>query len=159
MRAFFDTNVIVYCHDRREGLKQSRAQALMEAHITAGTFVLSTQVLVESYNSLQKAALLSREAAFAIIELLSDEHVVTTDAALVLRGLRLSQRHRISHWDGLVVQAALDAGCEVLFTEDLQAGQRFGDLEIVDPFADAAHEPRAPHQAAATRKTVAKRKR
>jgi hypothetical protein len=58
-----------------------------------------------------------------------------------------------------VVQAALDAGCEVLFTEDLQAGQRFGDLEVVDPFADAAHEPRAPYKARPTRKAVAKRKR
>jgi len=159
MRSFFDTNVIVYCHDLRERSKQARAQALMEAHMAADTFVLSTQVLIESYNSLQKAALLSREAALQIVESLSDEHVVTTDSALVLRGLHLSQRHRIPHWDGLVVQAAIDAGCKVLFTEDLQAGQRFGDLEVVNPFADAAHAPRAAFAAKPVRKPAAKRKR
>jgi predicted nucleic acid-binding protein len=143
VRAFFDTNVIVYAHDRRDGLKQGRALALMETHIAAGSFVLSTQVMIEAYNALQRAALLKRDLALKIVESLADEHVVPTDAALVLRGLRLSQRHQLSHWDGLIVQAALDAGCEALYSEDMQAGMRFSDLEVVNPFADAAHESRA----------------
>ena len=62
------------------------------------------------------------------------------DADSVRRGLALSQRYRLSSWDGLIVQAALDSGCTTLFTEDLQAGQRFGELEVVNPFADTAHE-------------------
>jgi predicted nucleic acid-binding protein len=143
VRAFFDTNVIVYAHDRRDGLKQSRALALMETHIAAGSFVLSTQVMIEAYNALQRAALLKKDLALKIVESLADEHVVPADAALVLRGLQLGERHQLSHWDGLIVQAALDAGCEALFSEDMQAGMRFGDLEVINPFADAAHEPRA----------------
>lgn len=142
MRAFFDTNVVVYAYDRNAGLKRDRAKALIEANVRAGTMVLSTQVMLESYNTLQRAALLKREAALAIVEALADEHVVTTDADLVLRAIRLAQRHQLSHWDGLIVQAALDAGCAALYSEDMQAGMRFGDLEIVNPFADAAHEPR-----------------
>ncbi len=142
MKAFFDTNVVVYAYDRNAGIKRDRAKALIEAHVQSDTFVLSTQVMVESYNTLQRAALLKREAALSIVEALADEHVVTTDAALVLRGIRLSQRHQLSHWDGLIVQAALDAGCTALYSEDMQAGMRFGDLEIVNPFADAAHEAR-----------------
>jgi predicted nucleic acid-binding protein len=142
VRAFFDTNVVVYAYDRTAGLKRDRAKALIEANVRAGTLVLSTQVMVESYNALQRAALLKREAALAIVEALADEHVVTTDSDLVLRAIRLSQRHQLSHWDGLIVQAALDAGCATLYSEDMQSGMRFGDLEIVNPFADAAHEPR-----------------
>ena len=156
MRAFFDTNVVVYAHDRRAVHKQARAVALIEAHVRAGTLVLSTQVLLESYNALQRAALLKPDAALEIVEALADEHVVPADAASVLRGLRLAQRHRLSHWDGLIVQAALDAGCTTLFTEDLQAGQRFGDLEVVNPFADAAHEPRAAYRAKPATKPAAK---
>ena len=152
MRAFFDTNVVVYAYDRNAGLKRDRAKALIEANVRAGTLVLSTQVMIESYNTLQRAALLKREAALAIVEALADEHVVTTDADLVLRAIRLAQRHQLSHWDGLVVQAALDAGCATLYSEDMQAGMRFGDLEIVNPFADAAHEPRLAY---ATRKRAA----
>jgi predicted nucleic acid-binding protein len=142
VRAFFDTNVVVYAYDRNAGLKRDRAKALIEANVRAGTMVLSTQVMLESYNTLQRAALLKREAALAIVEALADEHVVTTDADLVLRAIRLAQRHQLSHWDGLIVQAALDAGCAALYSEDMQSGMRFGDLEIVNPFADAAHEPR-----------------
>lgn len=152
MKAFFDTNVIVYAHDRNAGIKRDRARALIEAHVRAGNFVLSTQVLVESYNALQKAALLKREAALVVVEALADEHVVTTDADLVLRAIRLSLRHQLSHWDGLVVQAALDAGCDALFSEDMQVGMRFGNLEIVNPFADGAHET---HAVPATRKRSA----
>jgi predicted nucleic acid-binding protein len=142
VKAFFDTNVVVYAYDRNAGLKRDRAKALIEANVRAGTLVISTQVMIESYNTLQRAALLKREAALAIVEALADEHVVTTDAALVLRAIRLAQRHQLSHWDGLIVQAALDAGCAALYSDDMQAGMRFGDLEIVNPFADAAHQPR-----------------
>ncbi len=157
MRAFFDTNIIVYAHDRRDGRKQGRALALMEQHIGAGSFVLSTQVMIEAYNALQRAALLKKEKALDIVESLADEHVVPADASLVVRGLQLAQRHQLSHWDGLVVQAALDAGCAALYSEDMQAGMRFGDLEIVNPFADAAHEPR-PEYASRGRVAPAPRK-
>jgi predicted nucleic acid-binding protein len=156
VRAFFDTNVIVYAHDPRAGLKQQRAAALLDAHARAGTLVIGTQVLIEAYNTLLRRALLSREEAMEIIETLTRVPVVPADAASVLRGLRLSQRHQLSHWDGLVVQAALDAGCIALFTEDLQAGQCFGELEVVNPFADAAHEPRTAHRANPGRKPVRK---
>lgn len=158
MKAFFDTNVVVYAYDRNAGFKQDRAKALIETNVRAGTLVLSTQVMVESYNTLQRAALLKREAALAIVEALADEHVVTTDAALVLRAIRLAQRHQLSHWDGLIVQAALDAGCSTLYSEDMQTGMRFGDLEVVNPFADAAHEPR-PAYAARKRAAPAKGRR
>ena len=157
MRAFFDTNVIVYAHDRSAGLKQQRAIALLDRHARDSTLVVSTQVLVESYNALQRAALLKREAAFTIVETLTRAVVMPADAASVLRGLLLSQRFQLSHWDGLVVQAALDAGCTTLYTEDMHAGQRFDDLEIVNPFADAAHQPQRAY--AARKRAAAPRRR
>ena len=46
-------------------------------------------------------------------------------------------------WDGLILQAALDAGCTTLFSEDFSAGARFGGLTVVNPFASQAHEPAA----------------
>jgi predicted nucleic acid-binding protein len=147
VRAFFDTNVIVYAHDRRDRSKQGRALALMEQHIGAGSFVLSTQVMIEAYNALHRAVLLKKDMALDIVESLADEHVVPADASLVLRALQLAHRCQLSHWDGLVVQAALDAGCATLYSEDMQAGRRFGELEVVNPFADAAHEPRPAYAA------------
>ena len=52
---------------------------------------------------------------------------------LVTRGLELHQAHSLSVWDGLIVQAALDARCDVLLSEDLQHGRRFGSLEVSNP--------------------------
>ena len=49
MNAFFDSNVVVYAHDRRDIRKQARAIALLAAHADDGTLTISTQVLAESY--------------------------------------------------------------------------------------------------------------
>ncbi len=147
MRAFFDTNVVVYAYDSGAGHKRDRAQALIETHVRSGTLVLSTQVMVESYQALQRAALLDRAAALEVVETLAQEHVVAADAALALRALRLAQHHQLSHWDSLIVQAAMDSGCRVLFSEDMQSGMRLGELEIVNPFVDTAHEVAAAYGA------------
>jgi len=150
MSAFFDTSVIVYVYDALSGAKQVRAAALVERHARERTFVVSTQVLQESYVNLVRKRFLEPGLALRVVENLAMGRVMPADAASVLRGLRLSQRHQLSAWDGLIVQAALDAGCTMLYTEDLQAGQRFDDLEVVNPFADVAHEPRRTYRARPT---------
>ena len=144
MNAFFDTNVIIYAYDARSGAKQARANGLIEKHATDRSMTVSTQVLAECYTNLVRKGLLDAAHALHVVDGLCAGRVVAADADSVRRGLTLSQRYRLSSWDGLIVQAALDAGCTTLFTEDLQAGQRFGDLEVVNPFVDAAHEAGPP---------------
>ena len=154
MNAFFDSNVVVYAHDRRDTRKQSRAIELLAVHADDGTLTISTQVLAESYSILLRKRLLKPEDALTALEALAVGRVVPADTASVMRGLLLSRRYQLSSWDGLIVQAALDAGCTTLFTEDLQAGQRFGDLEVVNPFDDAVHAPRAAWPAPAAKKST-----
>ena len=141
MNAFFDTKVIICAYDPRSGFKQPRAHGLIERHANDRSMTVSTQVLAECYTHFLRKDLLDAAHALRVIDGLCAGRVVAADADSVRRGLALSQRHQLSPWDGLIVQAALDAGCTTLYTEDLQAGQRFGDLEVVNPFADAAHEP------------------
>ena len=155
MNCFFDTNVIVYAYDPRAGDKHSRAHALIERHAQDRSLTVSTQVLQESYAVLVRKGYLDPAQAMRVIEGLTSGRVVPADGASVLRGLQLSRRHQLSPWDGLIVQAALDAGCTTLYTEDLQTGQRFGEMEVVNPFADAAHEPRAAYVAKRGAKRVA----
>ncbi|MEO7851006.1 MAG: PIN domain-containing protein, partial [Rubrivivax sp.] len=121
----------------------------------SGTLTVSTQVLQESYVSLIRKNRLEPAHALRLVDAVAANHVVPADAASVLRGLKLSQRYGLSAWDGLIVQAALDSGCTTLYTEDLQAGQRFGQLEVVNPFADTAHEARSAHVAKRGAKRVA----
>jgi predicted nucleic acid-binding protein len=160
--AFFDTNIVVYAYDPREAAKSAQAQALIEEHGRARTLVLSTQVLQETYAVLVSKRIASAPTAREIVAALAGERVVAADADSVLRGIACAQRYKLALWDGLIVQAAVDAGCAVLYSEDLQAGQRFDRTEVVNPFADSVQEPRAryavrPRPAASSRRTSVRR--
>lgn len=146
MSCFFDTNVLVYVFDRAEPLKQSQAQALVAEHMTARDMVLSTQVLQELYVTLTRKKQLAAADALEVVTTFAQERVVPASADLVLRGLALSERRQLSAWDALIVQAALDAGCTTLYSEDFQTGAHFDELVIVNPFALQVHEQRAPYK-------------
>lgn len=151
---FFDTNVIVYAHDPGDARKQRQARAVMHDAMVARTLVISTQVMQEFYNVALRGAWMNAAQASAVLRLLAAYAVVPSNAESVLAAFELQQRHRLSIWDALIVQAAIDARCSVLYSEDLHAGMRFEPagrsgkaLEVVNPFAaddaPAVHERRA----------------
>lgn len=152
-RAFFDTNVVVYAAYRTPDLRHATAQNLLERHLEEGSMVVSTQVLQETYSVLTRKMRLSGPAVLAYVTYLANQEVVPSSASFVLRALGLAQRQQLSVWDALMVQAALESNCAVLYTEDLQAGMRFGSLEVVNPFTLSAHEasPAAPLKVPAPR--------
>jgi len=144
MSVFFDTNIVVYAFDRGAPLKQERALSLLSDHMSAGTAVFSTQVLQESYVTLTRKQALAPADALEVVRTLSQERVVGSSAEFVVRALSLGRKRKLSAWDALVLQAALDAGCTTLYSEDLQHGERIDGLRIVNPFVLEAHEPAAP---------------
>jgi predicted nucleic acid-binding protein len=148
MRRFFDTNVLVYSQDRNEPSKRALARSLIEEAIEDEEFVVSTQVLVEFYATVVRLKMLGPAEALALAKLWSDHDTVPHTTDLLLSGLELHQAHSLSVWDGLIVQAAIEARCDVLFTEDMQDGRRFGELRIANPFAApaGAHEPRSAYR-------------
>lgn len=145
MRCFFDTNVLVYSRDPADVAKRTRARALIEQALEQESFVVSTQVLVEFYATTVRRRLLGPAQALELVRFWGAHDTVPHTADLVARGIELHQAHSLAIWDGLIVQAALDARCDLLLSEDLQHGRRFGSLEIGNPFlAPAAHESKAP---------------
>jgi predicted nucleic acid-binding protein len=146
VRRFFDTNILVYSRDPDETAKRALARALIEEAIEGEDFVISTQVLVEFYATAVRRRLLGRSQALDLVRFWAGHDTVPHTPELVTRGLELHQAHSLSIWDGLIVQAALDARCAVLLSEDLQHGRRFGELEVVNPFLASreAHESRGP---------------
>jgi predicted nucleic acid-binding protein len=144
MRQFFDTNILVYSRDPDAAAKRALARDLIGQAIDQDAFVVSTQVLVEFHATAVRRKLLGSAQALDLAWFWARRDTVSHTPDLVLRGLALHQAHSLSVWDALIVQAGLDAGCSLLFSEDLQHGRRFGELEIVNPFiAPRAHEPRA----------------
>lgn len=156
MNAFVDTNVIVYAHDRLDPAKRERARTLLERLALDGSLTLSTQVLQETYDALIRKLLVEPAKALFAVEKLAAARVVGSNADFVLDALRLSQRFQLSVWDALIVQAALAARCTTLFTEDMQAGQRFGELEVVNPFSDSVHVHHAAWSTPAAKKNASK---
>lgn len=141
MRRFFDTNVLVYSRDPDDAAKRALARTLIERSIEEESFVVSTQVLVEFYATSVRRRLLGPAQALDLVRFWGGHDSVAHTPDLVTRGLELHQAHSLAIWDGLIVQAALDAHCDVLLSEDLQHGRRFGSLEVTNPFLPvAAHE-------------------
>jgi predicted nucleic acid-binding protein len=165
---FFDTNVIVYAYDATAPAKQKRARATIEAAMKADRFIISTQVMQEFYNVAARRRLMSAQHAAQLLRHLAEHTVVPANAESVLRALSLQQRHTLSVWDALIVQAALDAGCAVLYSEDLQEGRRFDAaggaqpaLQVVNPFNDAWPVPTPPavHESRPSYRVAAKKRR
>jgi predicted nucleic acid-binding protein len=134
-RYFVDTNILVYALDASAGVKHERARALVEGLWHSRGGVVSTQVLQELSVSVRKKA--AHPLGFqATRELVSDYlawHVVVNDGAAVLAALDIEERYKVPFWDALVIHAAQVAGAEVLYSEDLSDGQRYGDVRVVNP--------------------------
>lgn len=136
-KKFFDTNILVYLHDRDERRKRTAANEVFEAAVRADEVVLSVQVLQEFFvvTTGPARAILDLEAAEAQVRRYSRLEVVSNDVALVLSAIERTRSSRISFWDALIVEAALRAGCRSLYSEDLQNGWEVdGRLRVVNPF-------------------------
>jgi len=135
--AFVDTNVLVYAEDASAGRKHALARDLLVKLWNDADGVLSVQVLQELYVTLTRKVGKPLPAANAldIVKEYLAWVVVDHTPKLLVAAASLQQRAQLSFWDALVVQAAIDAGCDRLYTEDLNTGQKFGSLVVVNPFA------------------------
>ena len=137
-KAFVDTNVLVYAHDNSAGPKHSDAQRLLEELWNSGAGILSAQVLQEFCINVRRKAehpLSTSEVRQTIEDYLSWE-IVVNDGASVLEALEMEQRFQISFWDALIIQAAESAGAEVLYSEDLSTGRKYGSVQVRNPFTN-----------------------
>ena len=134
MAAFFDTNVLVYCTDVTMPDKQQRARILVAQLAAAGEAVVSTQVLIELFHTLTRKQKMPPPTAQALTAGYAAWPVVDSDATLVNAAIQNSIHHQLSIWDAMVVEAALRAKAQTLYSEDLTHGQRFGSLTVVNPF-------------------------
>ncbi|MGH3787725.1 MAG: PIN domain-containing protein [Pseudonocardiaceae bacterium] len=133
---FVDTNILVHSHDTHDEVKHRAAGNLLTQLWYSGLGVLSTQVLQEFYNAATRKLQppLTPSQARQVVHDYSDWCLVDTDPLLIISASRLSERHSISFWDSLIVEAAARAGADELVTEDLQHGRRFGKLTVRNPF-------------------------
>ncbi|MGH8665592.1 MAG: PIN domain-containing protein [Burkholderiales bacterium] len=135
-RYFVDTNILIYAHDTAAGAKHECAKALIEELWETRAGVVSTQVLQELAVNLRRKAKKPLDAK-ATRDVVSDYlawQVVVNAGDSILEALDLEARYRVSFWDALIIQAAHAAGVEILYSEDLSDGQRYGGVRVRNPF-------------------------
>jgi predicted nucleic acid-binding protein len=143
-RFFLDTNIAIYCFDDTAPLKQSCAKDLMAHGASSGMGVVSYQVQQEFCNvaSASKRLALSSEQTMAFASLLlAPMNQVEPSLALLASALKIKAVVGYSFYDCLIVAAAVQAGCNILYSEDMQHGQLVAGLRIVNPFLNTANEP------------------
>jgi len=135
-KSFLDTNVLIYTDDQDSPAKQTRALELFARLRRSNQGMISTQVLQEYFVAATRKLKVSLSVARRKVELFSQLPLVQIDRELILAAIDLRDKYQFSFWDALIVAAALQSHCEILLTEDLQAGQEIeGKLKIVNPFS------------------------
>jgi predicted nucleic acid-binding protein len=133
-RSFFDTNVLIYADDKADPAKQQRALDLVAEHRRARTGVVSLQVLQEYFVTVTRKLSVDARVARRKVELLAEFDVATPEVADILAAIDLHRLHEFSFWDALILRAAKQAGCSVLFSEDMQGARDIDGVRIVNPF-------------------------
>ena len=135
---FVDTNILVCAFGATRDRRHTIAQELIGRFLKEDSLVVSVQVLKELYvvttRKLQPG-LKEKQAALLVRHLVDAAHVVDDTAPLLDRALELASQVRASLWDACIVAAAEAAGCEELYSEDLQHGRRLVGLRVTNPFA------------------------
>jgi len=136
-RFFLDTNIFVYSFDQSAAAKSKRAAQLIREALTTQKGVISYQVVQEFFNVALRRFSQPMQAADAELYLSTVFRPllsVHSSPALFAEALHLQAQSGLLWYDSLIVAAAIQARCDLLFTEDLQHGQRFGALQVRNPF-------------------------
>lgn len=136
-RTFLDTNVFVYTLDSRSPKKAAAALSIVEQGITSGFGTVSYQLIHEFFNAALRKfshAMSPADAREYQATVFQRMKVVPQSQSVINRALDLHASHSRSWFDSLIVSAAIEAGCGELLSEDLQHGQRFDSLVVVNPF-------------------------
>jgi predicted nucleic acid-binding protein len=133
-RCFADTNIFVYAasHTAEDRDKKRIARDLLATEDIG----LSAQVLQEFYavaTAKERLGISPTEARKAI-DAMSEFPVAPITADLVKQAIVLASEHRLSYWDAAIVAAAQALGSRILYSEDLNTGQKFGSITVRNPF-------------------------
>jgi predicted nucleic acid-binding protein len=136
----FDTNVLAYAEGLRlvdaDEAKVVSANLLIEPILAEGAMVLPAQVQAELHNLLRrKAGHSASSAAIIVARYAKVATFVPTDPAVLAEAFELAEKHNLQTYDAIILAAAAQGGCDVLYSEDMQHGFEWNGVLVVNPFA------------------------
>ena len=132
---FADSNIVVYANDRNAGAKQTVAIELLTRLMRGQNGFVSVQVLQEYANT--ALTKLNQEPAVVLRQLRHLERltVLAPSPKTVRRAVEIRGTYQVGSWDASIIAAAESADCDVIFSEDLNTGQYYAGVEVVNPFS------------------------
>jgi len=132
-KSFFDTNLLVYLYSEDELEKQ--AQIITQVKKNENRWI-STQVLNELSNTLRRKFKLEyTDIANVISEIRANFEIITVQIETIELALKIAEKYRYSYYDTVIIAAALELSCTLLYSEDMQHNQVIeGRLRIINPF-------------------------
>lgn len=136
-RTFLDTNIFVYSFDPSSPSKARRASSLIREAVEKRKGVVSYQVVQEFFNvALRRFAtpMTVPEANHYLTTVFRPLLSVHSSERLYNQALQITDAHRLSWYDSLIIAAAVESDSDILLTEDLQDGRQFGRTIVRNPF-------------------------
>lgn len=133
-KIFIDTNILIYTLDQKNIEKRDMARKIVKKVVESHQPVISTQVIKEFYvvasNKLKADPIIVKN----IIHNFHNMEIVNNDLDLIEQAIDISILSTLSFWDSLVIAAAEKANCEYVLSEDLNSGQNYRGIKLLNPF-------------------------
>jgi predicted nucleic acid-binding protein len=132
---FLDTNIII-CEFSTDLIKKEKSKRLIkDGHLKNG--IISFQVIQEFLNSMStkfKVQLNPQDLKEYTENVLFPICEIFPSTSLYFKSLDIKERWQLSFYDSLIVAAALEGNCKILYSEDLQHNQKIFELTIINPY-------------------------
>ena len=135
-KIFVDTNILVYAHDVSAGVKHTVAKQRIQELWEIKSGCLSIQVLQEFYVTVTQKVpnQIDNATAIEIIRSLSYWNVHEPSIDDIINAIDIQIRYQVSFWDAMILQSALQLECDLLWSEDLNPGQVYQGIKLINPF-------------------------
>lgn len=129
---FLDTNILLYAASSAKSEQSKRAKARELLSMEGGG--LSVQVQAEFYVNATGKCKLPHDKVVGILESLDSYPVLALTEAVFWAALQIKGRYALSYWDSAILAAALELGCHTVYSEDLNHGQSYAGIGVINPF-------------------------
>ena len=130
---FLDTNILLYAASSAKSEHGKRTKARELLAMEGGG--LSVQVQAEFYVNATGKFKLPHDKVVGILESLDSYPVLALTEAVFWAALRIKERYQLSYWDSAILAAALELGCHTVYSEDLNHGQSYAGIRVINPFS------------------------
>jgi predicted nucleic acid-binding protein len=133
-KIFFDTNILVYCLDKNDPVRQEKARNIVKKATIDYSVVISTQVLQEFFVAATGKLKVDPFYVKGIINSFNHFEVITINPVMIKEAIDCSILNKLSFWDSLIITASEFSKCSEVWSEDLNASQIIRGVKVVNPF-------------------------